>query len=295
MPDPITIIGGVASILQIISSVTRVAKSLNEVRESYDNVALNTTLVASQLSTIRAALEALHAWRVSDTVETEATIQLDKDLGLSLSCCAILITVIDGKLSESGYSPGMGVKQKIRYLWLEDILKEYVSNLEGQVRALQLLLTIFQCRTATEQKQQLANQESREIIEQVRAETMTLGIGEMDMDDAMSILSHDPSVHLDVESILMKSPAYIRVYGGEVGDSESLLLGRLLTALLYRSKERRVGKSCLKSRHLHPLVESQHLHPSPSLKPPLRQHQTLLRLQHLPLKSQHLYHHLKNQ
>lgn len=211
MPDPITIVGGVASILQIINSVTKLAKGLNEVRESYNNVSLNITLVASQLTTIRAALEALHTWRTSDTIETEASKQLDQDLGLSLSCCAILISVIDGKLSESGYAPG--VKQKIKYLWLEDTLKEYVSNLEGQVRALQLLLTIFQCRTATEQKQQLAKAESRTIIEQVRAETMTLGVGETDIDDAISILSQDPSVHFDVDSILMKSPAYIRVYG----------------------------------------------------------------------------------
>jgi len=36
------------------------------------------------------------------------------------------------------------MKQKIKHLWLEDSLKEYISNLEGQVRALQLLLTIFQ-------------------------------------------------------------------------------------------------------------------------------------------------------
>lgn len=217
MADPITIIGGIGSIIQIIGNVTRVAKSLNEIRQSYTNVALNITLVASQLSTIRAALEALHTWRANDNVETEASLQLDEDLGLSLNCCALLITVIDGKLAESGYTPDMGMKQKIRYLWLEDILKEYVSNLEGQVRALQLLLTIFQCRTATEQKQQLANQETREIIEQVRAETMTLGLGESDLDDAISILSQDPSVHLDVDSILMKSPAYRRVYGGEVG------------------------------------------------------------------------------
>ncbi len=269
MPDPITIIGGVASILQIISSVTRVAKSLNEVRESYDNVALNTTLVASQLSTVRAALEALHAWRVSDTVESEATVQLDKDLGLSLSCCAILITVIDGKLAESGYTPGMGVKQKIRYLWLEDILKEYVSNLEGQVRALQLLLTIFQCRTATEQKQQLANQESREIIEQVRAETMTLGFGETEMDDAISILSHDPSVHLDVDSILMRSPAYLRVYGAEVRSSARGWLDKWLTAL-YRSTRLVVGNYSLVNHHLRHLVESLHLSPLPSLKLHLR-------------------------
>ncbi|KAL6720355.1 hypothetical protein ACLMJK_002276 [Lecanora helva] len=213
MADPLSIVGGVGSIIQIISSVTKLAKNLNEVRESYNTVALNTTLVASQLSTIRAALEALHTWRSSDTVETEASKQLDNDLGLSLNCCAILITVIDKKLDESGYKPGAGIRQKINYMWLEDILKEYVSNLEGQVRALQLLLTIFQCRTATEQKQELSKQASRTIIEQVRAETMSLSVGDSEMDDAISILSQDPSVHFDVDSILMGTPAYERVYG----------------------------------------------------------------------------------
>jgi len=213
MADPLSVLGGVAAIVSIITNVTKLAKNLNEVRESYNNLSLNITLVASKLSTIRAALEALHTWRAGDKTGTEASVQLDQDLGLSLSCCAILITVIDGKLAESGFREGMGKAHKVRYLWLEDTLKEYVSNLEGQVAALQLLLTIFQCRTATEQKQQLAKAESRTIIEQVRAETMTLGAGETEMDDAMSILSHDPSVHLDVESILMKSPAYVRVYG----------------------------------------------------------------------------------
>lgn len=205
------VIAGVSSILQVVDSVTRVAKRLNEVRASYNNVALNTTLVASQLSTIRAALEALYEWRASDLDSTGSSRQLDKDLGMSLSCCAILISVINGKLDDSGYMPGL--KQKIRYLWLEDILKEYVSNLEGQVRALQLLLTIFQCRTATEKRQKLATEESRTIIEQVRAETASLALDNMDFQDAASVLSLDPSVTLDIDSILMKSPAYKRVYG----------------------------------------------------------------------------------
>ncbi|KAL9138603.1 MAG: hypothetical protein Q9175_000176 [Cornicularia normoerica] len=205
------VIAGVSSILQVIDSVTRVAKRLNEVRESYNNVALNTTLVASQLSTIRAALEALYEWRASDQDSTGPSKQLDKDLGMSLSCCAILISVIDGKLDDSGYMPGL--KQKIKYLWLEDILKEYISNLEGQVRALQLLLTIFQCRTATEKRQKLANEESRTIIEQVRAETASLALENVDFQDAASVLSLNPSVTLDIDSLLMKSPAYKRVYG----------------------------------------------------------------------------------
>ena len=204
-------IAGLSSILQVIHSVTKVAKRLNEVRESYNNVALNTTLVASQLSTIRAALEALYEWRASDRDSSAPSKQLDKDLGMSLSCCAVLISVIDGKLDDSGYMPEL--KQKIRYLWLEDILKEYISNLEGQVRALQLLLTIFQCRTATEKRQKLANEETRSIMEQVRLETVSLTLDNMDIHDSASVLSLDPSVTLDVDSDLMKSPAYKRVYG----------------------------------------------------------------------------------
>ena len=130
---------------------------------------------------------------------------------MSLSCCAILIRVIDDKLDEAGYTSGL--KQKIRYLWLENILKEYISSLEGQVRALQLLLTIFQCRTATEKREILANVESRTIIEQLRAETASLALDNIEFHDAASVLSLNPSVALDIDSILLRSPAYKRVYG----------------------------------------------------------------------------------
>ena len=205
------VIAGVSAILQVVDTVTRVAKRLNEVRESYANVALNTALVEGQLSTIRAALEALYEWRASDRDSSRHSKQLDKDLGMSLSCCAILIGVIDGKLDEAGHKPGL--VQKIRYSWLENILKEYISNLEGQVRALQLLLTIFQCRTEAEKRQRLGNEESRTIMEQVRAETASLALDNKDFKETASILSLDPSVTFDIDSILMQSPAYRRVYG----------------------------------------------------------------------------------
>ena len=205
------VIGGVASIVQLITCVTKLSKQLNEIKNSYDNVALNMTLVASQLSTIRAALEALHDWRSNDKEDTAHSQQLDKDLSVSLSCCAILVTVIDGKLGESGYVPG--VKQKIRYVWLENILKEYLSNLEGQVRALQLLLTIYQCKTATEQRAELQKRESRLIIENVCAETQTLRTRNEDVSDAASVLSFNPSVRFDFDAILLDHPAYINAYG----------------------------------------------------------------------------------
>ena len=204
-------VAAASSILTLVAAITKLAKSLNEVRDSYNNVALNITLVASSLSTIRAALEALHEWRANDRETADHSKQLDKDLEVSLSCCAILITVIDGKLSESGYKSGM--KQRIRYVWLEDTLKEYLSNLEGQVRALQLLLTIYQCKTATEQRQKLERAESRRIIENVRSETQTLRTANKDFQDAASVLSLDPSVRFDFDSVLMTTPAYMNVYG----------------------------------------------------------------------------------
>jgi hypothetical protein len=136
------VVGSVSAVLTVAAAVTKLAKGLNEVRDRYNNVALTTTLVSSQLNSIRAALEAIADWRMTTQDTSRSSQQLDEDLAVSLNCCAILVTVIESKLGEAGYTPG--IKQKIRHLWLEDTLKEYLSNLEGQVRSLQLWLTIFQ-------------------------------------------------------------------------------------------------------------------------------------------------------
>ena len=204
------VIGGVSAVITVIGSLTNLAKGLNEIREKYSNAALNITSVAVQLSTIRAALEAIVAWRNIARSASQVSRQLDEDLATSLKCCAILITVLDTRLNESGYTIGM--KAKVRYLWLENVLLEYMSNLEGQVRALHLLLTVFQCRTATEQSQQLERRENRAVIERLRAETSSLQSNTKELHDAVSTLSLKPSVTLEVDSILLESLAYRKVY-----------------------------------------------------------------------------------
>ncbi|KAL8650969.1 MAG: hypothetical protein Q9210_003513 [Variospora velana] len=205
------VIGGVSGVLAIVGIVGKVTKKLNEIKESYDSVALNIQLAAIQLSTIRDALEAIAEWRLSNHTESKASRNFDGSLAESLKGCAVLIHVIDGKLGEAGYTPG--VKRKIRHLWLEDVLKGYMSNLDGQVRALQLLLTIFQCRTATEQTQRLERAEARSLFEKNRADTASLTIGNKDLEDAASVLSFDPSVNFDMDEELLKHPRYIEAYG----------------------------------------------------------------------------------
>ena len=135
-------VGGIGAVIAVIGSVATLAKRLTEVKEKYDNAAIYITLACMQLSTMRSALEAIRDWRSSVSDTSDLSRQLHEDLGVSLKCCAILIDVINAKLGEAGYT--VGLKQKIRYVWLESTLREYISNLEGQVGALSLLLNIFQ-------------------------------------------------------------------------------------------------------------------------------------------------------
>ncbi|KAL8951800.1 MAG: hypothetical protein Q9222_002249 [Ikaeria aurantiellina] len=214
-------------VLAIVGGVAKLSKSLNEVRESYNSVALNIQLAAIQLSTIRDALEAIAEWRLNSTTDTKSSRSLDATLAESLKGCAVLITVIDGKVGEAGYTPGL--KRKIRYMWLENVLQGYMSNLDGQVRALQLLLTSFQwwaalchsirssqlthpSRTITEQMQRLEHAEARSVFDQVRADTASLTIGNKDLEDAASVLSFQPSIDLAVDEILLQHPAYKAAY-----------------------------------------------------------------------------------
>ncbi|KAL8667905.1 MAG: hypothetical protein Q9202_000370 [Teloschistes flavicans] len=205
------VIGGLSGVVAIVAAAAKVAKNLNEVRESYNAVALNIQLAAIQLSTIRTALEDIAEWRLSSNNDSNASRNLDATLADSLKGCAVLITVIDSKLGEAGFTPG--IKHKIKHLWLEDVLKGYMSNLDGQVRALQLLLTSFQCRTVTEQMQRLEQREARSVFAQVRADTESLTIANQDLGDAASVLSFDPSVNFEMDDILMRHPAYQAAYG----------------------------------------------------------------------------------
>ena len=144
--EAIGIIGGIASVTSLVDCVVRLAKTLNDLREKYDYAALNISLVASSLWTIRAALEAIDAWRNSTQDSSQSSRQLDLDLSISLESCAVLVAVIDRKLGETNLTKP-SVFDKLRFVSLDSLLKDFTSNLDGQVRALQLLLTIFQWYT----------------------------------------------------------------------------------------------------------------------------------------------------
>lgn len=108
------IIDAVSGVVAVVASVSKLSKKLNEIRDSYSSVALNIQLAAIQLASIRDALENIAAWRLKVESETKAARKLDAALADSIKGCAVLITVIDSKLGEAGYKPG--VKGKINHI-----------------------------------------------------------------------------------------------------------------------------------------------------------------------------------
>lgn len=203
------------SLLQVNHDVTNLVENLNEVLENNEDAALNTTLVITQLMAIGAALSGLHTWQSTESKVAKAAPQLKENVGLSIRVCQILVILIGSKLSGSGWKSEAGKKQKVNHRWLDTSLKDVPSHLEAQVRAMKLLMTIFQCRTMAEQTEQLAKTENREVIDLMK------NIGEAEIDDAMPIISDDPSVRLDVDPILMESHIYRRTYQ-ERGSNASL-------------------------------------------------------------------------
>ncbi|MCJ1477108.1 Ankyrin-2 [Lambiella insularis] len=205
------VLGTTVTVASLVTSVATLATTLTTLRERYKYAALNITLVTSSLLVIKAALEQIKEWRSTTAEKTRSSQQLDRDLQISLESCALVVAVIERKLSETDLLRP-SIVDKVRYMNLDAIYKDFAAHLDGQIRALQLILTIFQCRSISEQNEKLDQQETRSVFQQVQDSTASLQLEERDLQDAASILSENPSVNLDVDVILMNHPLYQRVY-----------------------------------------------------------------------------------
>ena len=137
------VVGAVGSVLGVIGCVASLASTLTALKERYTYAALNITLVSSELLTVKRALEAIQTWRSEAKSSSPSSQQLDRDLSLTIESCAVLVTVIERKLGETDLT-NPTVYDKARFVHLDMVFKDFAINLDSQIRALQLLLTIFQ-------------------------------------------------------------------------------------------------------------------------------------------------------
>lgn len=143
--DPISAIGFVSSALGIIELVTKGIASLTELRDRYRVADLKVSLLIGQLSTLNAALNQITRL-LNDNLDVRHDTQLVQGLSTSLGSVEAVITILDEHLSplQRQSANSLNTLGKVAFLWDESTLKDYLSLLNNQVNALNLLLTALQ-------------------------------------------------------------------------------------------------------------------------------------------------------
>lgn len=205
------VISGLVAITGLISGVTKIATAVGNITQQWQYVSLNISMVSSSLWAVKAALEEIVEWRALSKDKSQKSEQLDTNLGVCIESCAVLVAVVENRLKDIDLE-NISKLDKARFLGLDNLFKDFSNSLGAQVRALQLLLTIYQCRTLTEQNEQLQRKDTRRLVRAVKESTASLAYEDKDIEDAASILSEASSTNFSFDKVIMQHQSYSRSY-----------------------------------------------------------------------------------
>lgn len=143
--DPVSIIGLLSALAQLVDMTGNVILGLNGIRGKYKSADFTIDLLIGQITTLKAALGQITQWVSTSLSDLSPQGQLVEDLNTSTEGCRILMLVlehyIEGQVQRDTKS--MGVIRKVKYLFDEKTIGGYSEQLRNQVEALHLLLTAF--------------------------------------------------------------------------------------------------------------------------------------------------------
>ena len=174
--EPVSVIGLGGALLGIIDVLTSSVESLRNLQTRYKITHLRFWSVVGQLSTLKAALSQISEMIKSGPFARPHHQQLEADLKVSLDNCGALISVLDDQLqpSKGEETASLGTRRKIRFLWEEDSMNEFLDLLNNQINAIYILLTAIQCRSLYEQRNLLQSDENRKAVALVKDDTSSL-------------------------------------------------------------------------------------------------------------------------
>jgi hypothetical protein len=141
MADPLTVIGAVASTVQIIDVLTKAASVLDTLRVQWQSSDIALLSLTSQLGALSAALGKIQEWM--ETGIEEIHHQLTMDLNTTLNCCNMLATMVHTEICHLQKSPGGSLltTAKARFLFKRSGIGELQNMIDHQTATLTLLLT----------------------------------------------------------------------------------------------------------------------------------------------------------
>ena len=138
--DPVTVIGAAGAAADIVKSLNSMINSLHTLYTRWKGADFLFLNMVTQLTALKAALNKIHEWMLSDT--DDAHHQLVIDLDSSLKCCQMLVSRIEHQLSEMHLNgAGLDAASKVKLTVGGKSMEEVQKMLERQTSALTLLLT----------------------------------------------------------------------------------------------------------------------------------------------------------
>jgi guanine nucleotide-binding protein G(i) subunit alpha len=141
MADPITIIGTVGAVANIVEVIGKIVGCLRDIHDRWKNADFTILNLIAQLAALKAALRKIQEWIDSDLAEQHH--QLIMDLELSLTCCRTIIGAMDTEVTAIHLTANdtldFGSRIKIAFGGKAD--QDLQMMIERQISALTLLLT----------------------------------------------------------------------------------------------------------------------------------------------------------
>ena len=142
MADPISIIGTVGSLANIIDTISKSISAAHKLQSEWKEADLTFLSLVAQLTALRAALTKIKDWMDQD-LDENSHYQLIVDLGISMSCCQKLISKIDTLMSELHQTPDqtLDFSSKVKLIFGNKNIDNVQKLIKHQTSALTLLLT----------------------------------------------------------------------------------------------------------------------------------------------------------
>jgi hypothetical protein len=139
--DPISIVSTTSAVTKVLGLLFNTIYTLCSLKQQWTDADIALATLIAQLGTLRSALGKVQNWADGDLDDQHH--QLVMDLDLSIDCCRMLITQIDGHISSlrTKADGSLLVSSKVKMLFGSDTLDRIQGMIDRQINALTFLLT----------------------------------------------------------------------------------------------------------------------------------------------------------
>ena len=141
--DPVSVIGVVGSVVNMVDVVSRSLTALHSLQQKWKIADITITLLLGHMATLKAAMNQISDWVSSDLRLVPQHHQLVIDLSMSLDSCKVLLAFMNNRLIdlELNQAGSLTLQSRVRAILQDQSMKDCLNHLSHQANALNLLLT----------------------------------------------------------------------------------------------------------------------------------------------------------